>query len=274
MKKLLILGGAAALVFSSCGTKGGNLKNVTDTLAYTMGMELGEYVKNMDSVMEMKFDLATVVAAMKDVAKGDTSVMTRQQAMDFIQEYYMVRKPRIDSAANADFLAQVEKDNKNVKKTESGLLYEIVREGEGAKPDSADNVFVTYKLSDRKGNVIEDRSAEGDTTKLNMARVIPGWAEGLKMIGKGGKIKLWVPSNLGYGSRPMGRRIPANSVLVFDVDLLDIQPETTVGRLSSGIAYRKKQQIDFSICCFFVRFGGSPVRRRFRPSAAILLKKR
>lgn len=88
----------------------------------------------MDSVMEMKFDLATVVAAMKDVAKGDTSVMTRQQAMDFIQEYYMVRKPRIDSAANADFLAQVEKDNKNVKKTESGLLYEIVREGEGAKP--------------------------------------------------------------------------------------------------------------------------------------------
>jgi len=44
------------------------------------------------------------------------------------------------------------------------------------------------------------------------------------MIGKGGKIKLWVPSNLGYGSRPMGRRIPANSVLVFDVDLLDIQP--------------------------------------------------
>mgnify|MGYP000555892553 CR=1 FL=1 len=70
MKKLLILGGAAALVFSSCGTKGGNLKNVTDTLAYTMGMELGEYVKNMDSVMEMKFDLATVVAAMKDVAKG------------------------------------------------------------------------------------------------------------------------------------------------------------------------------------------------------------
>ena len=48
MKKLLILGGAAALVFSSCGTKGGNLKNVTDTLAYTMGMELGEYVKNMD----------------------------------------------------------------------------------------------------------------------------------------------------------------------------------------------------------------------------------
>ena len=169
MKKLLILSGAAALVFSSCGTKGGNLKDVTDTLAYTMGMELGEYVKNMDSVMDMKFDLATVVAAMKDVAKGDTSVMTRQQAMDFVQEYYMVRKPRIDSAANADFLAQVEKDNKNVKKTESGLLYEIVREGEGVKPDSADNVFVTYKLSDRKGNVIEDRSAEGDTTKLNMA---------------------------------------------------------------------------------------------------------
>ena len=165
MKKLLILSGAAALVFSSCGTKGGNLKDVTDTLAYTMGMELGEYVKNMDSVMEMKFDLATVVAAMKDVAKGDTSVMTRQQAMDFIQEYYMVRKPRIDSAANADFLAQVEKDNKNVKKTESGLLYEIVREGEGAKPDSADNVFVAYKLSDRKGNVIEDRAAEGDTTQ-------------------------------------------------------------------------------------------------------------
>lgn len=70
MKKLLILSGAAALVFSSCGTKGGNLKDVTDTLAYTMGWELGEYVKNMDSVMEMKFDLATVVAAMKDVAKG------------------------------------------------------------------------------------------------------------------------------------------------------------------------------------------------------------
>lgn len=120
-------------MFSSCGTKGGNLKNVTDTLAYTMGMELGEYVKNMDSVMEMKFDLATVVAAMKDVAKGDTSVMTRQQAMDFIQEYYMVRKPRIDSAANADFLAQVEKDNKNVKKTESGSAVRDRTRGRGCE---------------------------------------------------------------------------------------------------------------------------------------------
>ena len=208
MKKLLILGGAAALVFSSCGTKGGNLKNVTDTLAYTMGMELGEYVKNMDSVMEMKFDLATVVAAMKDVAKGDTSVMTRQQAMDFIQ-----------------------KDNKNVKKTESGLLYEIVREGEGAKPDSADNVFVTYKLSDRKGNVIEDRSAEGDTTKLNMARVIPGWAEGLKMIGKGGKINAWMPSSAAYGAegdKELG--VAPNATLYFEIELVDLDKYTTRSR--------------------------------------------
>jgi peptidylprolyl isomerase len=115
-------------------------------------------------------------------------------------------------------------DSSQVQTTKSGLKYVILNSGSTVKPDSADLVTVNYSgfLSDGK---IFDSSVERDEPfkfRLKLQPVIPGWEEGIKLIGKGGKIKLIIPPALGYGSMPVGK-IPPNSTLVFDVELLDVQ---------------------------------------------------
>lgn len=224
MKKLIVLCGAAAVVFSSCNTTGGGLKSEEDTLAYMIGMSIGSQMRGQDSTLNVD----VVAQGMKAAIKGDSAKMkfTQAEMMEFMQEYYTVRKPRKDSMANVEYLAGVEKSNQNVKKTESGLLYEIVEEGDmNAKADSASVVFVKYTLSDKNGKQIESNMESEDSLKMDLSTpyIIAGFKEGAKLVGKGGQIKLWIPAELGYGSRAMGP-IAANSVLLFDVKLLDVQP--------------------------------------------------
>jgi peptidylprolyl isomerase len=115
-------------------------------------------------------------------------------------------------------------DSTKIITSQSGLKYVILQPGSGAKADSADLVTVHYTgfLSDGK---IFDSSVERDEPfkfRLKLQPVIPGWEEGIKLIGKGGKAKLIIPPALGYGAIPVGT-IPPNSTLTFDVELLDIE---------------------------------------------------
>lgn len=115
-------------------------------------------------------------------------------------------------------------DSTKIITSQSGLKYVILQPGSGAKADSADLVTVHYTgfLSDGK---IFDSSVERDEPfkfRLKLQPVIPGWEEGIKLIGKGGKAKLIIPPALGYGAIPVGT-IPPNSTLIFDVELLDIE---------------------------------------------------
>lgn len=225
MKKFLILSGAAALFFSACtSTGGGSLKTTEDTLSYSLGLDMGSYILNMDSTMDVKLNVVVLTKAMQDMVKGDTSVMTKEKAYEFMREYYTVVKPRKDSIASAEFIAEAEKQS-NVKKTESGLLYEIVEAGDASvKPDSSSTVRVLYKMANSKGKDLQNTYTSGDTANITLMGVIPGWAEGMQLIGKGGKIKLWLPSNLAYGPQGRGQMIPANAALYYEVDLIDILP--------------------------------------------------
>ena len=156
MKKVVILSGVAALFLGACtSTGGGSLKSTEDSLAYAMGLDMGSYIQNMDTMLDANLNLAVIAKAMQDVAKSDTSVMSKEAAYNFMREYYTVVKPRKDSIASAEFIAEAEKGS-NVKKTASGLLYEIVEMGdESVKPDSASTVRVLYKMTDRKGKDLQ-----------------------------------------------------------------------------------------------------------------------
>lgn len=228
MKKVVILSSVAALFFGACtSTGGGSLKSTDDSLAYALGLDMGGYILNMDTAMDVNMNLAVVAKAMNDIAKGDTSVMTKEAAIEFMREYYSVVKPRKDSIASAEFIAEVEKQS-NVKKTASGLLYEIVEMGdESVKADSSATVRVLYKMADRKGKDIQNTYDSKDTANIPLKGVIKGWAEGMQLVGKGGKIKLWIPSELGYGNQGRGQMIPANSALYYEVDLIDVIPADT-----------------------------------------------
>jgi FKBP-type peptidyl-prolyl cis-trans isomerase FkpA len=103
--------------------------------------------------------------------------------------------------------------------TGSGLYYVITTEGKGVQPNSNSDVIVTYKGYLTNGTVFDQSKASGFAT--NLTNVIKGWQEGLPLFKKGGKGKLLIPSALGYGSAAQSG-IPANSVLIFDIELVDV----------------------------------------------------
>ena len=116
-------------------------------------------------------------------------------------------------------------DTTKYKTTKDGLKYVILQQGTGAKPDSGDLVTVSYTGYLAKDSTKFDSSVERDepfTFKLGAHMVIPGWDEGIALLRKGAKAQLVIPPALGYGSRP-NRVIPANSTLIFDVELVDVQ---------------------------------------------------
>ena len=112
---------------------------------------------------------------------------------------------------------------KGVKTSSTGLIYKIEKEGTGDAPKDSDTVVVNYKGTLIDGKEFDNSYTRGEPLSFRLDGVIPGWTEGLKNIKKGGKIKLVIPPDLAYGKTGVPG-IPANSTLVFDVELLDIKP--------------------------------------------------
>lgn len=110
---------------------------------------------------------------------------------------------------------------KKVQKTASGVHYLIETEGTGASPTLTDKVKVHYRGTLLDGTEFDSSYARNEPISFPLTGVIKGWQDGIPMLKKGGKGKLLIPSELAYGSRNMGK-IPSNSVLIFDVELLDI----------------------------------------------------
>ena len=128
----------------------------------------------------------------------------------------------VNKEAQAKFFDEVKK-KAGVQSSPSGLAYLIKEAGdENEKPGAQDTVFVHYKLSLKDGSVIEEVTEDQPSVKLTLDRVIPGWTEGLQLIGKGGKATLYVPAELGYGERG-SNAIEPNTPLVFDIQLDSIK---------------------------------------------------
>ena len=103
---------------------------------------------------------------------------------------------------------------------QSGLRYSIIIEGEGSRPTTDSTVVVKYKGTLMSDNNLFDENTEG--IELPLSLVIDGWKIGLPLIKEGGKIMLYVPSQLGYGCSGSGSTIPSNANLIFEVELIDI----------------------------------------------------
>ncbi|WIA57557.1 FKBP-type peptidyl-prolyl cis-trans isomerase [Sphingobium sp. WTD-1] len=126
------------------------------------------------------------------------------------------------AASPAAFLTQ-NAHAKGVVTTESGLQYQVLEEGSGPSPTTADVALVGYKGTLLDGTVFD----ENPQTPMPVDGVVPGFSEGLQKMKKGGKYRLWIPPQLGYGEQAAGP-IPANSVLVFDVQLHDFKSRAEI----------------------------------------------
>ena len=133
-------------------------------------------------------------------------------------------KAEVNLKAGQDFLA-ANKEKPGVTALPSGLQYEVITEGTGAKPTATQKVTCHYHGTLIDGTVFDSSVKRGQpfSFKLGAGQVIKGWDEGVLSMKVGGKRKLIIPSELGYGSRGAGGVIPANATLIFDVELLAIK---------------------------------------------------
>lgn len=218
MKKLLIVAVIFAAALVSCNGSSKSIKSFSekDSLAYSWGLDYGTHAKMVDSTLNPNIIAQAIIAVMN--GKAD---MTIEQANEFRNEYYTLRLPARQKAESQAWLDEIKAKNPNVKVTDSGLIYEIINEGDMSVKavENADQVVVNYRGTLKDGNEFD----QNDSLAIALNSVIPGWKEGMKLIGKGGEMVLWVPSELGYGERASSQ-IPANSALKFEVKLLDVVP--------------------------------------------------
>jgi len=118
--------------------------------------------------------------------------------------------------SNAEFLAE-NAEQPGVEQTKSGLQYKVIKAGEGASPTATDTALVKYEGRLRDGTVFD----ANEQTPMPVGAVVPGFSEALQLMQKGGEYRIWIPSDLAYGDVSPGPELPANSLLIFDVTLLD-----------------------------------------------------
>jgi FKBP-type peptidyl-prolyl cis-trans isomerase len=195
-------------------------------VSYMIGQDMGKSL----SVIKDELDLEVLTQAIADQFAGKDSKLTPEQAIK-IQEAFTVKvqaKQAADATAKAAtnkeegaaFLV-ANKDKPGVKVTESGLQYEVVRAGNGPMPKATDVVRVHYKGTLLDGTVFDNSYDRGQPAEFGLAQVIPGWSEGVALMPVGSKYTFWIPSDLGYGEAG-GGPIPANAMLTFEVELMEI----------------------------------------------------
>ena len=141
-----------------------------------------------------------------------------------MQAYQVAQKQNMlgDNLADAEKFLAENKTKTDVKSTESGLQYTVIKEGNGDTPLAVDTVEVHYTGTLLDGTVFDSSVQRGETIKFPLNGVIPGWTEGVQLMKVGAKYRFFIHPNLAYGERGGGQVIQPNSALIFDIELVSI----------------------------------------------------
>lgn len=225
---------AAAKSAPAAAESNAAFKNDDQKAAYALGASLGRYMENSLKEQEklgVKLDKSELIAGVQD-AFADKSKLSDQEIEQTLQAFetrvktaaqQKMEKDAAENEAKGKTYRDAFAKEKGVKTSKSGLMYKVEKEGTGEAPKDSDTVVVNYKGTLTDGKEFDNSYKRGEPLSFRLDGVIPGWTEGLKNIKKGGKIKLVIPPDLAYGKTGVPG-IPANSTLVFDVELLDIKP--------------------------------------------------
>ncbi|RXE72295.1 FKBP-type peptidyl-prolyl cis-trans isomerase [Muribaculaceae bacterium Isolate-002 (NCI)] len=188
---------------------------------YYQGLAQGLNIR--DNLVQLRaegyiIDNAAFLAALRAILDGGNSGMTVDDAKRYMDSVAR-RLSQQEQARQTDFLA-AQAARKGVEKLPSGLLFEVITEGEGEHPTADDTVEVLYTGCLANGNVFD--TTEENAVKFPVKGLIPGFSEGLMLMRPGGTYRLYIPAEIGYGQRGAGRDIPPGAALEFTVTLLDI----------------------------------------------------
>lgn len=232
MKSLLLpsaLALALAATFSATPATAADpsLKTDRDRHSYMVGMMYGRQLQEIKD----DIDLAMLQKGLADTFAGGKTLLSEeemQQAFtEFNQRVQQARAERQQKAAGEnlkkgeEFLAK-NKSAEGVKATESGLQYQVIKEGSGPKPKENDQVKVHYVGTTIEGKKFDSSIDRGQPATFPLNGVIAGWTEALQLMPVGSKYKLFIPGNLAYGERGSPPNIGPNEVLIFEVELLEI----------------------------------------------------
>jgi len=223
MKKINLLIVSIALIFSSCTDTATYKTPETEMekVSYSLGVNMASSVKQQG--MET-IDAKAVAKAFADVFEGSDLDISEEESMTILQDFFgkmQAEKSAKANEAGAAYLAE-NGAKEGVITTESGLQYEVIVSGDGAKPTTADQVTVHYHGMLTDGTVFDSSVDRGEPATFGVTQVIKGWTEALQLMSVGDKWKLTIPSGLAYGDQGAGGMIGPGATLVFEVELLGI----------------------------------------------------
>ena len=205
------------------------LKTEKDKVSYMIGHQIGSNFKRDG----LDVDLNMLTTGMKEAIAGEKSPLSpeeSQKLMSELQKSLQTKaeaKQKVDSekntAAGKAFLAENAK-KPGVKVLPSGLQYKVITEGKGDSPKATDTVSTNYKGTLIDGTEFDSSYKRGQPAKFPVNGVIKGWTEALQLMKPGAKWQVYVPSDLAYGARGAGELIGPNATLIFEVELLGIEP--------------------------------------------------
>lgn len=208
------------------------LDSTVDRYSYALGMDLGKAIANIN--VPLRLDV--IIAAIKDEVDTTRKVLMTDSASEQALQgllLQMQKQKEADAKATAQkaldeqaqFLAKNVLDS-TVKVTTKGVQYKVVKEGTGITPKVSDKVQVHYIGALLDGTEFDNSVKRGEPLEFPVNAVIEGWQDLLQVMKEGMKVKAWIPSALAYGEAGVPPMIPANALLVFDVELLKVYAET------------------------------------------------
>jgi FKBP-type peptidyl-prolyl cis-trans isomerase FklB len=200
-----------------------NLSTDETRVSYGIGRQLGDQLRDNPPP---GVDLNAILAGLTDAFDGKPSRVDQEEmgaSFKVIREIMQAEaaaKAEAAAGAGKEYLTENAK-REGVTTLASGLQYEVITTGEGAQPTRESNVRTHYHGMLIDGTVFDSSYDRGEPAEFPVGGVIPGWTEALQLMKAGSKWRLYVPSELAYGAQGVGS-IPPHSVLVFDVELLDV----------------------------------------------------
>jgi FKBP-type peptidyl-prolyl cis-trans isomerase FklB len=186
-------------------------------------------VSSLRDQLATDFDAAAFEAGVADAVAERAQTISDEDLAAARDEIMARRAQEAEASAEENlsearaFLAE-NAGREGVVVTDSGLQYEVITEGDGATPTASDTVVTHYTGRLADGTVFDSSEARGEPATFGVDRVIVGWQEALQLMQVGDRWRIWLPPELAYGDRGAGDAIPPNAALVFEVELLAVNP--------------------------------------------------
>lgn len=219
----------------------GKPETLAERAGYAIGLNMGTQMHQQ----EVAIDLEALIQGLRDGLAGEEGAMTQEEMQATMNEFQqqmmaqqqeMAAKAMEENHAEGEAFREQFKAQEGVQSTESGILYQVIEEGTGAKPTPSDRVSVHYRGSLPDDTQFDSSYDRGQPATFPVTGVVQGWQEVLQLMPVGSKWKVVIPPELAYGERGSPPRIGPGETLVFEIELLGIESQGDAGAAEAPAA--------------------------------------